>query len=57
MANTKLFKKLNEQVEINKIKNIKITESEKASVEKKLIFEGLTAERIQNLNFEDKSQE
>lgn len=56
MANTKLFKKLNEQVEINKLKNIKISESEKTSIETQMIFEGITLERIQNLNFEDNSE-
>jgi hypothetical protein len=42
--NAKLFKKLNEQVEINNLKNIELTEAEKKAVETKVVFENFTQE-------------
>ena len=53
---SKLFNKLNEKVEVNRIKNTIITETERKEVETKVIFEGLNTERIQNLNIEDSSE-
>jgi len=52
MANTsKLFKKLNEQMEVNSIKNksATITEAEKEEVEKKVVFENSTMKLAENL--------
>lgn len=42
--NAKLFKKLNEQIEINSIRNEELTEAEKAEIETKVIFENFTKE-------------
>lgn len=44
--NSKLFKKLNEQIELNQIKNVEITESDKKIAEEKIIF-GDTLKQIQ----------
>lgn len=49
--NSKLFKKLNEQVEINSIKRAPITEEEKAEIEKNLIFEDFVNETDELVNF------
>ena len=51
--NQKLFKKLNEQVEINTIKRVELTEAEKAEVEKKVVFENFTKETEELLKVED----
>ena len=48
--NKKLFKPLNEQLELNQSVNREITEAEKVEVEKKLIFEDLTAEIREDIN-------
>lgn len=45
-----LFKKLNEQIELNSVKNRPISESEKESVEKKIIFESFVSNITNNLN-------
>ena len=50
MLNKKLFKKLNEQMEINSILNEEITEEEISEVENKLIFGEGTAELTRDLN-------
>ena len=54
--NSKLFKKLNEQVEINKVKRSTtqktLTEEERKEIENKVIFENANGERIDILNFE-----
>ena len=53
--NQKLFKKLNEQVEINTIKRVELTESEKKAVETKVIFENFVKETDELLRVEDGS--
>ena len=50
MLNKKLFKKLNEQMEINSILNEEITEEEISEVENKLIFGEGTAELTRDLS-------
>ena len=53
--NSKLFKKLNEQVELNQIKNVEITESDKKIAEEKIVF-GDTLKQIQeNVEMADSS--
>lgn len=49
--NAKLFKKLNEQVEINNLKNVELTEAEKKAVETKVVFENFTQETEKLLEF------
>ena len=53
--NQKLFKKLNEQVEINTIKRVELTEAEKKAVETKVIFEDFVKEADELLRVEDGS--
>ena len=53
--NAKLFKKLNEQIEINNLKNIELTEAEKKAVETKVVFENFTQETENLLRVEDDS--
>lgn len=42
--NAKLFKKLNDFMEVNSVKNAVLTESEKANIEKELIFGNIQKE-------------
>lgn len=49
--NTKLFKKLNEKVELNSIKNQPMTEEEKRNIETKIIFEGCIKELAKDMDF------
>lgn len=51
--NQKLFKKLNEQVEINAIKNVELTEKQKVEVETKVIFEDFVKETDELLRVEE----
>ena len=51
--NQKLFKKLNEQVEINTIKRVELTETEKKTVETKVIFEDFVKETDDLMRIED----
>lgn len=51
--NQKLFKKLNEQVEINAIKNVELTEEQKVEVETKVIFEDFVNETDELLRIEE----
>ena len=51
--NAKLFKKLNEQVEINNLKNIELTEGERKAVETKVVFENFTQETEDLLRVEN----
>ena len=51
--NQKLFKKLNEQVEINTIKRVELTEAEKKAVETKVIFEDFVKETDELLRVEE----
>ena len=52
--NSKLFKKLNEQIEINGIKRSveEITESEKKEIEEKIIFGDFNKNLTDAVNFE-----
>lgn len=53
--NKKLFKRLNEQIEINNIKveSNELTEEVKQEIEKKVIFEDQNNEIIKNLNIKE----
>ena len=51
--NQKLFKKLNEQVEINTIKRVELTEAEKKTIETKVIFEDFVKETDELLRVEE----
>lgn len=52
--NSKLFKKLNEQVEINTVKNVELTEEAKKEIESKVIFEDFVKETDSLLRLEEK---
>lgn len=52
--NSKLFKKLNEQVEINAVKNVELTEEAKKEIESKVIFEDFVKETDSLLRLEEK---
>lgn len=54
MDNNKLFKKLNERMGVNSVKNSPITESEKKEIEKKLIFKESVKEVTNLVNFNKK---
>ena len=51
--NKKLFKKLNERMEINAIKQTteNLSEAEKAEIEKKVVFERSTRDLAETLDF------
>ena len=51
--NSKLFKKLNEQIEINSIKRVELTEEEKKEIERKVIFENSVMETEELLKVGD----
>ena len=53
--NSKLFKKLNEQVELNQIKNIEITESDKKIAEEKIVFGDSLKQIQENVEMADSS--
>lgn len=53
--NSKLFKKLNEQVELNQIKNIEITESDKKIAEEKIVFGDSLKQIQENVEMADNS--
>lgn len=53
--NSKLFKKLNEQVELNQIKNIEITESDKKTAEEKIVFGDSLKQIQENVEMADNS--
>lgn len=55
MLNKKLFKKLNEQMELNSILNEEITDEEIAEVEKNVIFGEANKNRINDLDMASKS--
>lgn len=53
--NSKLFKKLNEQVELNQIKNVEITESDKKIAEEKIVFGDSLKQIQENVEMADSS--
>ena len=53
--NSKLFKKLNEQIELNQIKNVEITESDKKIAEEKIIFGDSLKQIQENVEMADSS--
>ena len=53
--NSKLFKKLNEQVELNQIKNVEITESDKKIAEEKVVFGDSLKQIQENVEMADSS--
>lgn len=53
--NSKLFKKLNEQVELNQIKNVEITESDKKIAEEKIVFGDSLKQIQENVEMADNS--
>ena len=53
MLNKKLFKKLNEQIEINKIVNEEVTNEDLQNIEEKVIFENVNIERVESLSIND----
>ena len=59
MVNSKLFKKLNEQMNIvnikNEIKKTELTEAEVKEIEKKVIFENFNKNLISNINFVERN--
>lgn len=59
MVNSKLFKKLNEQMNIvnikNEIKKTELTEAEIKEVERKVIFENFNKNLISNINFVERN--
>jgi len=54
--NAKLFKKLNEKIEVEQIKNStnNLSEKEIQDIETKVIFEDVNNERVELLNFNQK---
>ena len=53
--NSKLFKKLNEQVKLNQIKNIEITESDEKIAEEKIVFGDSLKQIQENVEMADSS--
>ena len=51
--NSKLFKKLNEQIELNQIKNVEITESDKKIAEEKIVFGDCLKQIQENIEMAD----
>lgn len=56
MLNKKLFKKLNEQMEINRVLNEEISDAEREAVEQKVIFENANKELMENLDKAENSE-
>lgn len=54
MENSKLFKKLNEQMEINAVKEAPISETEINNIERKVIFENAVNETVEKVEFKTK---
>lgn len=54
--NKKLFRKLNEQMEINEVKRsmMAMTEEQKAAAEKKMIFGDSNSDIVSMINFAEK---